>query len=42
MPGDTTMSSATALDLLTTEKQLVLQLTSTVMSSQNDWEFQDR
>jgi hypothetical protein len=36
-PGDTTMSSASLLVLLTTNKQLVLQLGSTVLTSHNDW-----
>jgi hypothetical protein len=36
-PGDTTMSSASLLVLLTTNKQLVLQLGSTILTSHNDW-----
>jgi hypothetical protein len=36
-PGDTTMSSASLLVLLTTNKQLVLQLGSTVLTSHNEW-----
>jgi hypothetical protein len=39
-PEETTMSSATALALITTNKQLVLQLTSTLMTSRNDWQLQ--
>jgi len=39
-PEDTTMSSATALALITSNKQLVLQLTSTLMTSRNDWQLQ--
>jgi hypothetical protein len=37
--SDTTMSSASLLVLLTTNKQLVLQLGSTVLTSHDDWEF---
>ncbi|MEY2668718.1 MAG: hypothetical protein RJA59_1356 [Pseudomonadota bacterium] len=36
-PGDTTMSSASLLVLLTTNKQLVLQLGSTILTSHNEW-----
>ena len=36
-PGDTTMSSASLLVLLTTNKQLVLQLGSTILTAQDDW-----
>jgi hypothetical protein len=36
-PGDTTMSSASLLVLLTTNRQLVLQLGSTVLTSRNEW-----
>ncbi len=36
-PADTTMSSASLLVLLTTNKQLVLQLGSTVLTSHNEW-----
>jgi hypothetical protein len=39
-PDDTTISSATALALVTTEKQLVLQVNSTLMTAANDWELQ--
>ncbi len=39
-PDVTTISSATALALVTTEKQLVLQLNSTLMTAGNDWELQ--
>ena len=39
-PEDTTMSSASALVLVTTEKQLVLQFTTTLMTASNDWELQ--
>jgi len=39
-PEYTTMSSATALALITSNKQLVLQLTSTLMTSRNDWQLQ--
>jgi hypothetical protein len=38
-PGDTTMSSASLLVLLTTNKQLVIQLGTTVLTSRNDWEL---
>jgi hypothetical protein len=37
--SDTTMSSASLLVLLTTNKQLVLQLGTTVLTSHDDWEF---
>jgi len=37
--SDTTISSASLLVLLTTNKQLVLQLGSTVQTSHNDWQF---
>jgi hypothetical protein len=37
--SDTTISSASLLVLLTTNKQLVLQLGSTVLTSGNDWQF---
>ena len=37
--ADTTMSSASLLVLLTTNKQLVLQLGSTILTSHDDWEF---
>jgi hypothetical protein len=36
-PRDTTMSSASLLVLLTTNRQLVFQLGSTVLTSHNDW-----
>jgi hypothetical protein len=36
-PGDTTMSSASLLVLLTTKRQLVLQLGSTILTSHNEW-----
>ena len=39
-PVDTTMSSATFLALVTTNKQLVLQLTTTLMAARNAWELQ--
>ena len=39
-PEDTTMSSASGLVLLTTNKQLVLQFTTTLMTASNDWELQ--
>jgi hypothetical protein len=38
-PGDTTMSSASLLVLLTTNKQLVLQLGSTILTAHNDWQL---
>ena len=38
-PGDTTISSASLLFLLTTNKQLVLQLGSTIMTSRNEWQL---
>ena len=38
-PADTTMSSASLLVLLTTNKQLVIQLGTTVLTSRNDWAF---
>ena len=38
-PGDTTMSSASLLVLLTTNKQLVIQLGTNVLTSRNDWEL---
>jgi hypothetical protein len=38
-PGDTTMSSASLLVLLTSNKQLVLQLGSTILTSHDDWEL---
>ncbi len=37
--SDTTMSSASLLVLLTTNKQLVLQLGTTILTSHDDWEF---
>ena len=36
---DTTISSASLLFLLTTNKQLVLQLGSTIMTSRNEWQL---
>ena len=36
-PADTTMSSASLLVLLTTNKQFVLQLGSTILTSHNEW-----
>jgi hypothetical protein len=39
-PSTTTMSSASALVLLTTQRQLVLQLSTTVLTAENDWELQ--
>jgi len=39
-PAETTMSSGSALVLLTTKQQLVIQLGSTVMTARNDWELQ--
>jgi hypothetical protein len=39
-PDDTTMSSANGLVLLTTKKQLVVQVGSTLMTARNDWELQ--
>ena len=39
-PEDTTMSSASGLVLVTTNKQLVLQFTTTLMTASNDWELQ--
>ncbi len=39
-PEDTTMSSASGLVLVTTNKQLVLQLTTTLMTASNAWELQ--
>ena len=36
-PADTTMSSASLLVLLTTNKQLVLQLGSTILTSHDEW-----
>jgi hypothetical protein len=36
-PGDTTMSSASLLVLLTSNKQLVLQLGSTILTSRDEW-----
>ncbi len=39
-PSTTTMSSASALALLTTQKQLVLQLSTTVLTADNDWQLQ--
>ncbi len=38
-PSDTTMSSASLLVLLTSNKQLVLQLGTTILTSHNDWSF---
>jgi hypothetical protein len=37
--SDTTMSSASLLILLTTNKQLVLQLGTTILTAHNDWAF---
>jgi hypothetical protein len=39
-PADTTMSKLSALVLLTTNKQLVIQLGTTIMTGQNDWELE--
>jgi len=39
-PEDTTMSSANALVLLTTNKQLVIQIGTTLLTARNDWELQ--
>ena len=38
-PADTTMSNASLLVLLTTKKQLVIQLGSTILTSRNEWAF---
>ena len=38
-PGNTTMSSASLLVLLTSNRQLVLQLGSTVLTSRDEWEL---
>jgi hypothetical protein len=38
-PADTTMSNASVLALLTTNKQLVIQIGTTVLTDHNDWEF---
>ena len=39
-PDDTTISSANALVLVTTNSQLVIQLGTTLMSARNEWELQ--
>jgi len=38
-PSDTTMSNASLLVLLTTKKQLVIQLGTTILTSRNDWQL---